>query len=120
MKIECKKHGLTEHFTHIDTGRTRTRCYQCNLEGVYRHRKKKKTWCVDYLGGKCIKCGYNNCLEALEFHHRDPTQKDFGFAQYQKASYKRLAEELDKCDLLCANCHRERHVELKDCNSEVG
>lgn len=121
MNKLCKIHGLTKHFEFKDSGRVRHKCYLCNNIAVARHRRIKKQWCVDYLGGKCIVCGYSKCLEALEFHHRDPNQKDFGFSQYQKVSFKRLAVELDKCDLLCANCHREEHVRLKvDCNSEVG
>lgn len=70
---------------------------------VKAHRLRKKQWCVARKGGKCERCGYDRCLAALEFHHRDPAEKDFGFSQYQRRSYDQLAAELDKCDLLCAN-----------------
>ena len=93
-------------------GSDRWRCGKCNTEQIARHRHNKKQWCADYLGGKCIKCGYNKCLAALEFHHRDPTKKDFGFSQSQRFAYDKLAKE-PISDLLCANCHREEHVRLK-------
>ena len=68
---------------------------------------------VEYKGKKCQRCGYDRCLEALEFHHLDPTQKDFNISSkgYTR-SWKRVQEELEKCVMLCANCHREVHAEL--------
>jgi len=65
---------------------------------------------VAHLGGKCICCGYDKCVDALEFHHRDPSQKDFApSAKGHTVSWDRLRAEIAKCDLLCANCHREVH-----------
>jgi hypothetical protein len=112
MQKTCARHGNTEHFLQIEGGRDRWRCRACNAEGVSRHRNAKKAWCIAKLGGKCMRCGYSRCVSALEFHHREPGNKDFQFSKYQKASYETLAAELEKCDLLCANCHREVHAEL--------
>lgn len=68
---------------------------------------------LEYKGSKCERCGYNRCMEALEFHHIDPTKKDFNVSSRgHTRSWKRVKEELDKCVLLCANCHRELHTEL--------
>lgn len=52
-------------------------------------------------------------MDALEFHHRDLTQKDFGISSrgYTR-SWNVVKQELDKCDILCANCHREVHAKL--------
>ena len=68
---------------------------------------------IEYKGGKCEQCGYDRCIEALEFHHTDPTKKDFNISSkgYTR-SWKRVQEELDKCVTLCANCHREVHAKL--------
>ncbi len=68
---------------------------------------------VAYKDGKCQRCGYDRCIEALEFHHMDPTKKDFSISSkgYTR-SWKRVQKELDKCVMLCANCHRETHAEL--------
>lgn len=72
-------------------------------------RKKKQA--VEYLGGKCIRCGYDKYYGALHFHHRDPTTKVATWDTFRKWSEERRKHELDKCDLLCANCHAETHDE---------
>lgn len=58
-----------------------------------------------------MKCGYNKCEAALQFHHRNPEEKSFGIAAKGEArSWVKTVKELDKCDLLCANCHAELHA----------
>lgn len=71
-------------------------------------------WCREQLGDACQRCGYSKCAAALEFHHRDPTEKEFGIGAPLGKSYAALAEEMKKCDLLCANCHREIHWEINN------
>jgi hypothetical protein len=80
---------------------------------VINWKKRKKIELIEYKGGKCIKCGYNNCVEALEFHHRDPSQKDFSISS-NSMGFERMKKEADKCDLVCSNCHREIHYHLKN------
>jgi len=63
-------------------------------------------------GGKCIRCGYDKCMRALEFHHLNPTEKDFGLSKCLTKSIETLRAEADKCILLCSNCHAEVHQEL--------
>ena len=75
----------------------------------YRVNVKKKS--VEYKGGKCIICGYNKHYSALDFHHRNPKDKDFQISGGTK-SFENLKKELDKCDLLCKNCHAEVHSKL--------
>lgn len=72
-------------------------------------RDQIKAQAVAYKGGKCSICGYDKCIQALEFHHLD-TNKDFGIGDngYTRA-WSKVKEELDKCILVCANCHREIH-----------
>ena len=85
---------------------------QYNIKAVAKRRRKIRLMAVAHAGGKCIICGYNKYLEVLEFHHRDPSQKNFGIGQRGLTrSWKRVEAEVEKCDLLCANCHREMHVE---------
>lgn len=109
MKKECKKHGYVEHTKRKD--QNSYRCNKCSVEQVQRRRLKVKEMAVEYLGGKCQICGYNKYIGALEFHHRDPKEKDFsiGYKGYTR-SWKRVKKELDKCDLLCSNCHKEMHA----------
>lgn len=76
---------------------------------TYRQRTKEKA--VKYKGGKCEidGCGYNKCIWALDFHHKDPNEKDFQFSKYSNHSWDRIKKEIDKCILVCSNCHREIH-----------
>jgi uncharacterized CHY-type Zn-finger protein len=62
---------------------------------------------VDYKGGACVLCGYGECLRAMDFHHLDPASKRFNIAPSHNRSWESLREELDKCMLICSNCHFE-------------
>jgi hypothetical protein len=82
---------------------------------TYRYQKKKrvelKTELIAMRGGRCEQCGYSAATAALEFHHRDAGSKEFQIS-YGSVSRKRLWAEALKCDLLCANCHRLRHLSV--------
>jgi len=58
---------------------------------------------------KCCRCGYCRNYAALEFHHLDPKEKDFNWTKLRETQWSQIIEELKKCILLCANCHREEH-----------
>lgn len=65
---------------------------------------------VNYKGGKCIACGYHRDIKALDFHHLNGDTKDFGLSERgMTRSWEKIKSEIDKCILLCANCHREVH-----------
>ena len=86
-----------------------------SVKAVTKRRRKIKRMSVEYKGGKCEKCGYNKSLSALEFHHLDPSEKDFSIGNGGNSkSWEKIKVELDKCILVCANCHREIHDEI-DC-----
>ena len=105
----CNKHGETSHV--IDSEGKRYRCRKCRVEAVDRRRKLLKSMALEYKGGCCSKCGYNKCISALEFHHLDPSQKDFSLSSDgHTRSWETTKIELDKCILVCANCHREIHT----------
>jgi len=70
-------------------------------------RFKLKNTCVQLLGGKCYECGYTECINALEFHHINPTTKCFEISGSHARSWNMIETELKKCKLLCANCHRK-------------
>jgi len=71
-------------------------------------RKDIKKQAVEYMGGSCKLCGYNKCFTALSFHHIDPETKDFQISGTNRC-WEKIKKELDKCVMLCTNCHLEVH-----------
>jgi 5-methylcytosine-specific restriction endonuclease McrA len=81
---------------------------------VVRRRQNIKLRAVEYKGGKCSICSYDKCIAAMEFHHMNPLEKDFSVSKKGACtSWDRVKVELDKCILVCANCHREIHEQLR-------
>lgn len=85
-----------------------------SYENVKNSRERLKLRVVRALGSKCAICGYDKCVQALEAHHIDPNQKEFSISTNANKAYDLISEELKKCVLLCANCHREYHAGLFD------
>lgn len=82
-------------------------------KAVTLRRQKIKSMALEYMGSKCQNCGYKVCDRALEFHNKDPKTKDFGIAyRGYSRSWQKVKEELDKCVLVCSNCHHEIHAGL--------
>lgn len=71
------------------------------------HREKIRD--IKLIRG-CMDCGYRECAAALEFDHRDSSIKKFGIAVSSSCSWALILEEIAKCDVVCANCHRVRTV----------
>lgn len=86
-------------------------CRVCTVLRNKERRQDFKKRCVEYLGGKCESCGYCKCQTAFDFHHKDSTQKDFDISK-MTGHFDIVKKELDKCSLLCSNCHRELHNSL--------
>jgi transposase len=103
--LPCPRHGESDH---VLDGRGYFRCRICRREAVVRRRRRVKRILVEEAGGSCRLCGYERSVAALEFHHVDPGEKQFGLAQGGIArSIARLRLEARKCVLLCSNCHAE-------------
>jgi hypothetical protein len=73
-----------------------------------QRRRNLKLKAVAYKGGKCRKCGYYKCVGAMDFHHLNPNEKEFTISG-NSGKWENIKKELDKCELLCKNCHAERH-----------
>jgi hypothetical protein len=80
------------------------RCHSCNTK-IRRYKMKLKA--VEYLGGKCLICGYDKNIIGFDFHHVNG--KDFGIGNCASKSWETVKKELDKCQLLCVICHRIEH-----------
>jgi hypothetical protein len=110
---ECKKIIPIKNFQMRKDGVTpHSYCRKCQTRMTKNNQHQCKRDAVNYLGGKCEICGYNTCVAALDFHHKDPNQKDFTIAgklRNHKLLSAEIKRELDKCQLLCSNCHRELH-----------
>ena len=89
------------------------RCY-CTKR---RHDFKAK--CVAILGGKCQRCGYSKCIGALEFHHKDPSKKEFTIGNNMNRRWSVVWAELLKCEVVCANCHAEEHWGISSIEERV-
>lgn len=126
----CKKLKLCKwstNFTQTGAPEYRSLCDECwNERGRERAKKnrdkltaqkldrslKRKEQCIEYMGGSCSECGYSKCTKALTFHHLDPLTKSFSISEKIDAPWNQVAKELDKCVLLCFNCHMEQHCVL--------
>ena len=86
-------------------------CRICSKENsLFRYTSFKQS-CVEIKGGECSVCGYDQCNAALDFHHTDPETKSFALGAYRgTAINSEVLAELEKCVLLCSNCHREVHA----------
>ena len=84
-------------------------CKDCHCKNTLNRRRNFKQNCVDYKGGSCQKCGYNKDLTALEFHHLNPEEKEMLLSKMMNKPWELTKKELDKCVVLCSNCHREEH-----------
>ena len=108
MTRVCKIHGETDYYIRKDSNTGR--CRKCMVDDVQRRREKVAAMALEYKGGKCYVCQYDRCSQALEFHHTDSSTKDFTISSGHTRSWERMKKEIDKCILLCANCHREVHA----------
>ncbi|MBI4992333.1 MAG: hypothetical protein HZB99_03890 [Candidatus Harrisonbacteria bacterium] len=84
----------------------RSRCGSCNTK-IRRFRAKAAA--IRYLGNKCIKCDWSGNQAALQFHHKNPREKEFTIGNVANKSWDSIKSELQKCMLLCANCHMIEH-----------
>lgn len=92
-------------------GKQKTRCKSCQSKLNESNRVSRRNEAVMYKGGKCEHCGYDRYVGALEFHHMDPSEKD-PMSFKPTVAKKKFFAEVDKCVLLCANCHREEHARI--------
>ncbi len=104
---DCGKNG-EEHF-YITA---KYHCRDCFNKKTYTASVVKIKNYMDTRGGaKCQRCGYDRYIGSLEFHHRNPSEKDPSWNRGW--NMEKLKVELDKCDILCSNCHREVHAEMR-------
>lgn len=101
------------HRPYGKRSRIQSYCKVCQQKMQNARLKSFKQKCVEYLGSCCMHCGYSKCIAAMEFHHKNPTEKEFGIAKVRNRAFSQvIKDELDKCELLCSNCHKEVHYNI--------
>jgi ferric iron reductase protein FhuF len=92
-----------------------SRCRPCGYSLKKEKRLENKQKAVQYKGRKCNRCNlFFECLDVYDFHHRDPKQKEESLNKLMNSNWDKIVPELDKCDLLCSNCHKLTHWELRN------
>ena len=117
-KEKLKQQALDHYYANRDEKLAYQKEYEYNrrrndpehaqrcLERGRGYYQKHRAFLIDYLGGKCAHCG---TTENLEFDHKDPKEKSFSISPNLKQSInERMMKEIDKCHLLCNDCHKKK------------
>lgn len=102
--IVCGENDLEKFYKDIHSY-----CKKCHNDNKTKKSIENKKRAVEYLGGKCSNCGYEKYYGALSFHHINSLDKGDNFKNLRFLSWENIKREIDKCVLLCHNCHSERH-----------
>ena len=108
MCKKCKSEYNREHYIN-NYDMYLEKAHRNNIAFSRRNKKKFYLWLIEQ---ECVICGEGDPV-VLDMHHRDPSDKEIPFNKMlQNSSIKRIFSELEKCDVLCANCHRRVHYEM--------
>jgi hypothetical protein len=90
-------------------------CKQCQYDAKKKVKDLNKSKAIEYLGGKCKRCEIESKhYDIYDFHHRNPDEKEAKLNHLMYSGWDNIVKELNKCDLLCSNCHRITHWELRN------
>jgi len=113
---KCKQEkDLSEFYPDKSKSGYRWICKTCDKARIAEIQLRTKERYINYWEKSrnhkgCLYCNYSRYAGALDFHHRDPLKKDFALGRGAKRkSWETAKLEIDKCDLVCSNCHRELH-----------
>ncbi len=90
------------------------KCKDCGGKHDIERARIFKKRAIEHLGGKCVECGFVGHYASFEFHHENPEEKEMNWNKMRKKSWINLLPELNKCILLCSNCHGVVHCKLND------
>ena len=89
-------------------------CRKCNINYQLNKQRIKKKKAIEYLGGKCVKCNHKGHYASFQFHHVNPKEKERTWFNLRNLTWERIVLELDKCIVLCNNCHKIIHCKYND------
>lgn len=104
----CKDIKHLSAFRHKEN-RYDSWCKRCLYDSQMERWKSKKAQFIELKGGKCMMCGYDKNYASLVFHHKDKKTKDYSWNKLRLRSDEDINKELDKCVVVCSNCHGEIH-----------
>ena len=105
----CKHCGTTNEEDFFKSNSMKSCCLKCHTLYTHQRLREAKLRAIEYLGGECSKCGIKGIPAIYDFHHKNPKEKDFNWGKKRTTNWGNLKKELDKCILLCSNCHRATH-----------
>lgn len=104
---------ISEFYVRTNRNDITSYCKKCSNEYHTKRVKEVKLKMVNYKGGQCNDCGLtieDSHYNVFDFHHLNPNEKGLNFDRIKYQKWDKIKIELDKCVLLCANCHRLRHA----------
>lgn len=113
MGVSRPRKSFSVEKLRIRAKRANDKFYERSSKAIYarknERRKELKLELIGMKGRKCETCGYNKCVAALEFHHRGKNKDSDLSSMIKNGSRQKALKEVERCMLLCANCHRELH-----------
>ncbi len=106
--------SVEEFYTQPDRKNGASKCKECFNSYCIERWRNIKIKAIEYKGGVCVDCNIpfpTYPAPVFEFHHLNPELKDVSWGKLRLRSWDKITLELDKCVMLCANCHRIRHSE---------
>lgn len=110
---KCKSYKHKTNFSPSNL-KNNSSCNECSSEYDIQRNRLLKLKCIEYLGGCCSNCGFIGHYSSYDFHHNNYKEKEFNWNIGRKKSFENLLPELDKCKLLCRNCHQMIHTKLNN------
>ena len=103
----CKTCGCTDSTMFYPN--QKYRCKKCVNQRTIEVGRETAVKIRTYYGNKCLICGYNKYQCSLDLHHIDPNTKDINYSNIRYWKWERILKELEKCILVCRNCHQAIH-----------
>ena len=90
-------------------GNKKSICSKCHNQYTIKKGQEKRNTAIDYLGGKCVICGFSKWKCSLHIHHLDKKKKDPNFKSMRGWSWTKIKKEIKGCVILCGICHPAVH-----------
>lgn len=114
----AKKNAYQREYTKRTRAKAQKEYYVRNRKTILakmkirdqKRREERRRWLDELKLGPCMDCGQRFHPAAMDFHHREERNGKRVSKQYDTRKWENVLAEIEKCDLLCANCHRIRHI----------